>query len=126
MAGTVALAWLSGCTVAPPSTIDPAASLRVGGPCRYTTAAGFARVRNVFPEAGNLRVEFDLSLPSGFDAPAWYRADSFTVLFEGAPGNAEEAGLTPGSSHTVQVSVITNGTCTPVLYRFPGKPWTVL
>ncbi|MEY4377159.1 MAG: hypothetical protein RJB26_1709, partial [Pseudomonadota bacterium] len=103
----------------------------VGGPCRYTTASGFARVMNVAPEGGNVRVEFALSLPSGFQAPAWYHAEDVAVLFEGPRSTLDDAwlsaaGLVPGAGYAIQVSVITDGTCTPVIYRFPGRPWTVL
>ncbi len=103
----------------------------VGGPCRYNTASGFARVMDIIPEAGNVRVEFALSLPGGFSAPAWFHADNVAVVFAGPSGALDEAwlaaaGLVPGASYAVQVSVITDGTCTPVLYRFPGRPWTVL
>jgi len=103
----------------------------VGGPCRYTTASGFARVMNILPEAGNIRVEFALSLPEGFRAPAWFHGDDVAVVFQGPPGPMEDAwlaaaGLVPGAGYAVQVSVITDGTCTPVIYRFPGRPWTVL
>ena len=106
----------------------------VGGPCRYVTASGFARVIHATPEAGNVRVDFGLSLPSGFRTPGWFHGEAVTVVLAGpavAAGLVDErwlvaAGLVPGASYPVQVSVITGGTCTPVLYRFPGRPWTVL
>jgi len=86
---------------------------------------------NVAPEGGNVRVEFALSLPSGFHAPAWFRGEDVAVLFEGPRGALDDgwltaAGLVPGAGYAVQISVITDGTCTPVIYRFPGRPWTVL
>ncbi len=129
--GAATLVLLGGCATAPSPMPPSRAEFMVGGPCRYTTASGFARVMNILPEAGNVRVEFALSLPEGFRAPAWFRGDDVAVMFQGPPGPMEDAwlaaaGLVPGAGYAVQVSVITDGTCTPVIYRFPGRPWTVL
>jgi len=128
------LLLLAACGSAPPASPSAPVSREefiVGGPCRYATASGFARVMNVAPEGGNVRVEFALSLPSGFHAPAWFRGEDVAVLFEGPRGALDDgwltaAGLVPGAGYAVQISVITDGTCTPVIYRFPGRPWTVL
>lgn len=122
---------LAGCALAP----EPAPVVReeflVGGPCRYIHSAGLARVLRVTPEAGNVRVEFALSLPSGFRAPSGFHGEHLAVVLAGPPGARDDhwfagAGLVAGASFPVQVSFITEGTCTPVLYRFPGRPWTVL
>ena len=123
--------FVAGCALAPAPTPVAREEFLVGGPCRYIHSAGLARVLHLIPEAGNVRVEFALSLPSGFRAPGGFPGENVVVVLAGPQGARDDlwlggAGMIAGASFPVQVSVITEGTCTPVLYRFPGRPWTVL
>lgn len=123
------LALTLGACVSPPS-LAPARSFKVGGPCRYDIAMGVARILEVRPGAGAVEMDLGLSMPASFKPAAGWRERAWRVSVLGPPGVPDGRwlvthGMIAGISYPVELSVIREGTCTPVVLRFPGRPWVV-
>ena len=129
LAATLPAVLLAGCLTTPPS-VELAKSLRVGGPCRYDTAIGTARIIDLRAAPGSVEMTLTLSMPAAFNPAAWWNREEMRVMVLGPASGADARwlaaqGMQPGVTHPVELSVIREGTCTPVLVRFPGRPWVV-
>ena len=98
----------------------------VGGPCEYTEIPGTATVVSVTPATENddctnaVEVVFDFA-PT--DTSLTEHVATGVTLTIGSGQNppdswVQDEGLTEGSQHPCNRWVITEGTCTPVIYRF--------
>jgi len=103
----------------------------VGGPCRYDDIAGQATIVAVTPqETGNrLDVTFTfrpntplVSEPLYEPAKVWH----LTLVSGQAPGPrfVKRYGIRPGRVLPGRMRLIRKGTCTPVLFAFPGMDLT--
>lgn len=106
-------------------------ALRVGGPCRYDVAVGVARILEVRGTPAAVDMRIGLSMPAAFrPANGWQQRElALTIVAPtGGPDPAWLAsqGIRVGIAHPVELSVIREGTCTPVMLRFPGRQWQVL
>ena len=124
----VAVAMLVGCQV--PQKPDPRQAFVVGGPCRYDVSAGMAQILAVHPGAGAVEMDIGLSMPAAFKPAAWWHQKEWRISVVGPPGLPNQRwlvtnGMMEGANYPVELSVIREGTCTPVLLRFPGRPWLV-
>ncbi len=110
---------------------SPSGRILRGGPCEYASYEGEARIVSIAPadatESGGrpcLVVKFAF-IPDRPVAEGPFRADKFYTLYRGdgsPPEKAflEERGIAVGSSVRGVMKVIVKGTCTPVLFEFPG------
>lgn len=102
-----------------------------GGPCEYASYEGNARIVSIIPadstEAGErscFAVKFEF-IPDRPVTEGAFRTDKTYTLHRsdgGLPDKAflEKRGITVGSSVRGVMKVIVKGTCTPVLFEFPG------
>ena len=109
---------------------DSRQAFAVGGPCRYDVSAGVAQILAVHPGAGAVEMDIGLSLPAAFKPAAWWHQKEWRISVVGPPGLPNHRwlvtnGMMEGARYPVELSVIREGTCTPVLLRFPGRPWIV-
>lgn len=122
------LAMLPGCQTS--SAIDPVRAFKVGGPCRYDLTTGLATLLIVRPSGGSVEMEVALDVPTGFQSAAGWSLHQWRVEIL-APAEMPDVrwlaanGIFEGARYPVELSVIREGTCTPVLLRFPGRPWIV-
>lgn len=129
-AACVALACL-------PVLADAAGPERVGGPCRYESYPGTATFVDVkawqpeSPTAGAptpyppLAVTFTFTPAQPITKEPLYRpgaVHTFTLVNSMPPGPrfAAKYGITDGAVVPCQLRVIRDGTCTPVVFEFPG------
>ena len=114
----------------------------IGGPCRYAEIVGVATITGVqdAPEGayncrGAVEVLFtfapnDSSARDRYRFPAWSDIGQRLTVGEGLnpPRKwVEEQGMVEGKQFPCVRSEITRGTCTPVIFKFPGvdmKSWT--
>ena len=127
LAGVAAL-MLPGCHA--PQKPDSRQAFLVGGPCRYDVSAGIAQILAVHPGAGAVEMDIGLSMPAEFKPAAWWHQKEWRISVVGPPGLPNPSwlvanGMMAGARYPVELSVIREGTCTPVLLRFPGRPWIV-
>jgi hypothetical protein len=125
-----AVMLLAGCANAPSSAPPSRAEFMVGGPCRYDVSAGMAQILAVHPGAGAVEMDIGLSMPAAFKPAAWWHQKEWRISVVGPPGLPNQRwlvtnGMMEGANYPVELSVIREGTCTPVLLRFPGRPWLV-
>lgn len=125
MTTLIATAWLAATLFGGPPSSGP-----FGGPCIYTDTPGVATIVSVTPaEPGDLNcwndpvvVLFDY-YPNPPASPALAAAGVALTIGEGLnpPLSWIEAeGLTVGTQHKCRRRDITSGTCTPLLFDFPG------
>jgi hypothetical protein len=124
----VAVVVLSGCHA--PQKPDLARSFVVGGPCRYDVSAGIAQILAVHPGVGAVEMDIGLSMPAAFKPAAWWHQKEWRISVVGPPGLPNHRwlvtnGMLEGARYPIELSVIREGTCTPVLLRFPGRAWDV-
>jgi hypothetical protein len=109
----------------------------VGGPCRYDTFAGKATIVSIEPgqtpktgaEAAPpytpLTVTYTFTPSAPITGEPLYKPDvahTLTLVNGMQPGSRFVAkyGLSPGKIVPCELRIIRQGTCTPVLYVFPG------
>jgi hypothetical protein len=79
LAATLSAVLLAGCLTTPPS-VELAKSLRVGGPCRYDTAIGTARIIDLRAAPGSVEMTLTLSMPAAFNPAAWWNREEMRVM----------------------------------------------
>jgi hypothetical protein len=130
-------ALLAVCFCLGPSLALAASPGRVGGPCRYDSFPGTATFLSVAPwQPGSpaagvptpyppLAVTFQFVPQEPVTGEPLYKPDAvhtFTLVNSMPPGPrfAAKYGLKAGAAVPCQLRIIREGTCTPVLYEFPG------
>ena len=113
-----------------PMAPEAARPFRVGGPCRYDVSMGTAQLLAVRPASGSVEMDLTLSMPASFKPAAWWHENQIRASVVGPPGVPDARwlvrnGIVVGATYPVELSVIREGTCTPVLLRFPGRAWVV-
>lgn len=98
-----------------------------GGPCAYSDFLGTATVSELQPHDDGFWLVFDTKLTGEKPVPASYRNEGHRVLIKNPGGKTDQAwlaaqGVSLGSKLDVQVSIITSGTCTPIIFKFPKLP----
>lgn len=106
-------------------------ALRVGGPCRYDVAVGVARILEVRVAAAAVEMRVGVTMPAAFRPAEGWQQRELALAVAGPAAGADAAwlatqGIRVGVAYPVELSVIREGTCTPVMLRFPGRPWQVL
>jgi len=104
----------------------------VGGPCDYAVYPGkatFLEVAPAKPEYGEPYRPYAVTYRFTPDAPLAVQGIheegkilKFTLANGALPGRAflDKYGIAPGKRFPCELLVIRKGTCTPLLYRFPG------
>lgn len=105
---------------------------RVGGPCDYAVYPGKATFLNVAPapaKYGEPYQPYAATYKFTPDAPLAVQGIheegkvlTFALINSALPGRAflDKYGVAPGKVVPCKLMVIRKGTCTPVIYRFPG------
>jgi hypothetical protein len=140
---TLCVAVLVGCVVASATGCSESDN-PVGGPCTYATIAGTATIESVDPvddpdeleqrscENDPVKVRFrwdpnDSSDPNlgSYNSHRDAYTDSSGLFLLRLPPNrnppslwVEQEGLTPGSQHDCEVTVLTSGSCSPLKIAF--------
>ncbi|MFU2211044.1 hypothetical protein [Solidesulfovibrio sp. C21] len=131
-------AWLAAPCFEPTIALAGVAATRVGGPCTYADFPGKAVIVAVTPRpaktpaAGGIPTPypaFDVTYTFTPDTPIagepLYtpgRTHTLTLVNGMAPGPGflQKYGLAPGKVFPCRLRIIRQGTCTPVLFTFPG------
>lgn len=105
----------------------PGSPLRVGGPCHYETYKGKALIADITPEyeGDGFSVTFtfqpDQSLPP---SPLSFEGKTHQLLLDDGQYPAAdwltEHRIVVGTLLDCNMSVISRGACTPVMFEFPG------
>ncbi|MGD9608874.1 MAG: hypothetical protein AB7U59_05670 [Desulfovibrionaceae bacterium] len=101
----------------------------VGGPCRYVDYPGRATIVTVNPETPAMDVTFTFAPDRPIAGDPLYepgKVHHLTLIGGSAPGPrfVERYGLRPGLTLPCLLRTIRQGTCTPVLFDFPGLDLT--
>ncbi|MHC1789200.1 hypothetical protein [Solidesulfovibrio sp.] len=120
-----------------PAAVRAAPPAKVGGPCRYDVFAGTAAFITVAPWQPSsptegvptpyppLTVTYRFTPNAPVVGEPLYRPDvlhTLTLVNSMPPGPRFTAkyGITPGKVVPCELHIIRQGTCTPVIYVFPG------
>lgn len=106
--------------------------VKVGGACTYDNFVGTATITKIEPRDetapdGGVTVVFDTQFTGSKPTPAFYKHQDRAVVIKNPDGKTDEAwlaaqNLTVGAKLRVEASLITSGTCTPVIFAFPTLP----
>ena len=136
----LALAWLTFTNFGPTSALAGSTASRVGGPCAYADFPGTAVIVSVTPHlasAANAPAAGAQTAPPGYDVVFTFtpdapiageqlyqpgRSHTLTLVNGAAPGPKflQKYGISPGKTFACRLRLIRKGTCTPVLFAFPG------
>ncbi|MGE4536391.1 MAG: hypothetical protein AB7D37_04890 [Desulfovibrio sp.] len=135
---SLALAWLAFPRLGPMDALAGVAAPRVGGPCTYADFPGKAVIVAVTPRPLDTPATSAIPTPyPAFDVTYTFTPDTpiageplytpgrtytLTLVNGMAPGPRflQKYGIAPGKVLPCRLRVIRQGTCTPVLFTFPG------
>ncbi|EFL53245.1 conserved hypothetical protein [Solidesulfovibrio fructosivorans JJ]] len=138
LAFTLTFAWLAASCFEPTIALAGVAATRVGGPCTYADFPGKAVIVAVTPQPKTPVTGGGIPTPyPGFDITYTFTPDTpiageplytpgrthtLTLVNGMAPGSRflQKYGITAGKVFPCRLRIIRQGTCTPVLYDFPG------
>lgn len=106
--------------------------IKAGGECTYDVFVGTATITKIEPIEGSapdgaVRVVFDTQFSGSKPTPKFYQHKDRAVVIKSPDGKTDAEWLaaqklTVDSKLRVEVSLITSGTCTPVIFAFPTLP----
>ena len=98
----------------------------VGGPCTYSTYSGPATVTQLVIAENGCWMHFDSQLQDPHPQTERYQPKSRSCTFVRNPSGEttidwlQRQGILIGTKLEMKLSLITSGTCTPVIYSFPA------
>ncbi|MFO0820057.1 MAG: hypothetical protein U1A77_19060 [Pirellulales bacterium] len=110
---------------------------KAGGPCTYSEHAGTATITGVTPVETSPQgadappaeywIEFKTELSDPQPTQSFYRNEGNRFKVKNPAGNTDEAwlasqGIAVDAKLDVKVSLITSGTCSPMIFKFPTLP----
>jgi hypothetical protein len=119
----------------PEETAPAPLGIRVGGPCTYADYPGVAAILAVTPAAPDknrptppypgMTVTYTFSASSALPPQGIHlegKVQTLTLVNGWAPGRRflEKYGIRPGASLPCVLRIIKSGTCTPMIFDFPG------